>query len=298
MKIEKHELPGGTPIYKPKGPFQATVLSSRLLTSEGIEDGAAHILLNLKGSNLQYIEGQSIGVLPPGLQDNGKPHKLRLYSIASGRRGDDRCGQTVSLCVKRLLEIDPQNEKTYHGVASNYLCALQAGDKVNITGPVGKAFALPKNRDLHLILFATGTGIAPFRAFLKYIYQESEGWQGEIRLFMGAKRSEELLYCNSINNDLEEYCSQKNFKLYTARSREEKNRQGGRMYVQHRLEEHREEILPLVKTGHCVIYICGILGMEKGIEASLREIMSGVGIDWPSYIAALVKEGKWNKEVY
>lgn len=43
-----------------------------------------------------YREGQSIGVIPDGIDKNGKPHKLRLYSIASSALGDFGDSKTVS----------------------------------------------------------------------------------------------------------------------------------------------------------------------------------------------------------
>lgn len=42
-----------------------------------------------------YREGQSIGVIPDGIDKNGKPHKLRLYSIASSALGDFGNSKTV-----------------------------------------------------------------------------------------------------------------------------------------------------------------------------------------------------------
>merc|ERR1712147_532674 len=60
-----------------------------------------HIIFDHKGE-MPYWEGQSYGVLPPGTNPkNGKPHTVRLYSIASSRYGDDMSGQTSSLCVRR-----------------------------------------------------------------------------------------------------------------------------------------------------------------------------------------------------
>jgi sulfite reductase alpha subunit-like flavoprotein len=44
-----------------------------------------------------YREGQSIGIIPDGIDKNGKPHKLRLYSIASSALGDFGDSKTVSL---------------------------------------------------------------------------------------------------------------------------------------------------------------------------------------------------------
>lgn len=53
-------------------------------------------LLCLLGE-VPYREGQSIGVIPDGIDKNGKPHKLRLYSIASSALGDFGDSKTVSL---------------------------------------------------------------------------------------------------------------------------------------------------------------------------------------------------------
>jgi ferredoxin--NADP+ reductase len=50
-----------------------------------------------------YREGQSIGVIADGEDKNGKPHKLRLYSIASSALGDFGDSKTVS---QRLIQIN------------------------------------------------------------------------------------------------------------------------------------------------------------------------------------------------
>jgi len=55
---------------------------------------------------IPYKEGQSVGVIPDGLDKNGKPHKLRLYSIASSALGDLGDSQTVSFETYRSI-IDP-----------------------------------------------------------------------------------------------------------------------------------------------------------------------------------------------
>ena len=81
------------------------------------------------------LEGQSIGIVPPGARPDGKPHDIRLYSIASARDGEKRNANNVSLTVKR----------TEGGVASNYLCDLKVGDKVQVTGPFGATFLMPND---------------------------------------------------------------------------------------------------------------------------------------------------------
>jgi len=71
------------------------------------------------------LEGQSIGIVPPGTRADGRPHNIRLYSIASARDGEKRNANNVGLTVKRVEG----------GVASNYVCNLAVGDKVAITDP-------------------------------------------------------------------------------------------------------------------------------------------------------------------
>ena len=89
-------------IYRPKTPFEGTVIDNYSLLKDGAIGRVNHITFDLKDSDpfLNYVEGQSIGIMPAGEDANGKPHKLRLYSIASTRHGDDFNGNTVSLCVR------------------------------------------------------------------------------------------------------------------------------------------------------------------------------------------------------
>ncbi|CAN4078734.1 unnamed protein product [Withania somnifera] len=124
-----------------------------------------------------YREGQSIGVIADGVDDKGKPHKLRLYSIASSALGDFGDSKTVSLCVKRLVYTNDKGEEV-KGVCSNFLCDLKPGAEVKITGPVGKEMLMPKDPNATVIMLATGTGIAPFRSFLwKMFFEKHEDYK-------------------------------------------------------------------------------------------------------------------------
>jgi len=168
-------------LYKPKDPFVGTVTENYSLLADGAIGRVNHITFDLKGGDpqLHYVEGQSIGIIPDGEDANGKPHKLRLYSIASTRHGDDMAGNTVSLCV-RQLQYEKDGE-TINGVCSSFLCDIQAGAKVKITGPVGKEMLLPADEEANVIMLATGTGIAPMRSALRRMFEAAEreknGWQ-------------------------------------------------------------------------------------------------------------------------
>ena len=126
-------------LYKPKNPFLGTVTENYSLLQDGAIGRVNHITFNLEGGDpqLHYVEGQSIGIIPDGEDAKGKPHKLRLYSIASTRHGDDMADNTVSLCVRQLEYKNEAGEQIY-GTCSTFLCDIEPGAKVKITGPVGK----------------------------------------------------------------------------------------------------------------------------------------------------------------
>lgn len=147
-------------IYRPKDPFIGKCLENYPLVAEGGSGIVQHLTFDLSGGDLHYLEGQSIGIVPPGTDENGKPHKLRLYSIASTRHGDKGDDKTVSLCVRQLEYKHPETGETVYGVCSTYLCNLEVGADVAITGPVGKEMLLPDDEDANIIMLATGTGIA------------------------------------------------------------------------------------------------------------------------------------------
>lgn len=281
-------------LYKVSRPGVATVISNVRLNPDSTED-VRHIVLDLSKMNYPLLEGQSMGVLPPGKDEKDKPHKLRLYSIASTRLGDDGASQTLSLCVKRDNHLDPETGVLYKGVASNFLCDLEPGGEVSATGPVGKVFLLPEDPTANLIMIATGTGIAPFRAFIKRIYQERHDWTGKAILFFGVRSRADYLY----GEEFEELQSRYGVKIVTAFSREQTNAQGGRMYVQHRMAEHMDELWSLIQQDNTYLYICGLKGMEKGIDEAFSARAEREGVNWQTLRDELDKKyGRFLTETY
>ncbi len=286
------EIPSN--LYKPTAPLEAKVLEHKRLTASDSPNEVTHIVLDISGSDLYYLEGQSIGVLPPGLDENGRPHKLRLYSIASPSVGDDRGGKTVSVCVKRAITVDEETGKVYPGVCSNYLCDLKIGSVVKITGPVGKSFLMPAETNANMIMIATGTGIAPFRAFVDRRYRELDHETGECWVFFGAQTRKDFLY----EDEWKQYDAHDTFHLVTAFSREEKNAQGGRMYVQHRLAEHADRLFTLLEEPNTYLYICGLRGMETGILETFQKVAASKNINWDEFYKKLKDQHRWHVEVY
>ena len=290
-------------LYKPKTPFIGTVTENYSLLQEGAIGRVQHITFDLSGGDphLEYVEGQSIGIIPEGEDAKGKPHKLRLYSIASTRHGDDMAGKTVSLCV-RQLEYQNEAGEEIKGVCSTYLCDINPGDKVKITGPVGKEMLLPDDEEANVIMFATGTGIAPMRTYLRRMFEPSErdknGWnfRGKAWLFMGAPKTPNLLY----DADFEHYQTEfpDNFRYTKAISREQKNSKGGRMYIQDRVLEHADEIFAMIEDPKTHVYMCGLRGMEPGIDEAMTAAAASKGLDWAELRPQLKKADRWHVETY
>lgn len=289
-------------LYKPKDPFVGTVTENYSLLAEGAIGRVNHITFDLAGGDpqLHYVEGQSIGIIPDGTDAKGKPHKLRLYSIASTRHGDNMEAHTVSLCVRQLqYELDGA---TINGVCSSFLCDIDPGAKVKITGPVGKEMLLPEDEEANVIMLATGTGIAPMRAYLRRMFEPAEreknGWhfRGKAWLFMGVPTTPNLLY----DADFEHYLSQfpDNFRYTKAISREQKNAKDGRMYIQDRVLEHADEIFTMIEDPKTHVYMCGLRGMEPGIDEAMTTAAAAKGIDWSELRPQLKKADRWHVETY
>ena len=289
--------------YKPKTPFMGTVTENYSLLTDGAIGRVQHITFDLAGGEpqLEYVEGQSIGIIPEGNDANGKPHKLRLYSIASTRHGDSYNDSTVSLCVRQLEYKNEAGEQIY-GVCSTYLCDIEPGTKGKITGPVGKEMLLPEDEDANIIMLATGTGIAPMRTYLRRMFESKErkanGWsfKGKAWLFMGAPKTANLLYDDDFNNYLKEYPD--NFRYTKAISREEQNSKGGRMYIQDRVSEHADEIFAMIEDPKTHVYMCGLRGMEPGIDEAMSAAAAAKGLDWKELRPQLKKADRWHVETY
>lgn len=277
-------------LVKPSTPYAATVRENLSLTPDSAED-VRHIVLDLGDSGLRYVEGQSVGVIPPGTDDAGKPLRLRLYSVASARDGDDETGRTVSLCVKRTIYQNDQGE-TVRGVCSNYLNDLKPGDQVKVCGPIGKHFLLPADSGEPILMFATGTGIAPFRAFLRQ--RARQGAQGPAILIFGVRTSAEALYLDEMRDLLRG----PDDRLLMAISREQTNAEGGRMYVGDRLAEVADEVLRHVASGKLTVYQCGLKGMEAGVEAAFGRLLLPQGLDFATVKPDWVRAKRWLVDTY
>ena len=287
-------------VYKNKAPFTGKVISTKRIVGPKATGETCHIIVDHKG-DFPYWEGQSWGVIPPGNREkDGKPHSVRLYSIASSRYGDDMSGKTGSLCVRRATYWCPElkaDDPAKKGVCSNFICDTKPGDEIKLTGPAGKVMLLPEeDPKTDYIMVATGTGIAPYRGFIRRLFDEdtpaARAYKGEAWLFLGVANSDALLY-----DDEFQEAAKKGLRIDYALSREQTNSNGGKMYIQDKVEEYADEVFNKLEKG-AHIYFCGLKGMMPGIQDMLKGVAEKKGIDYDEWLKGLKKAKQWHVEVY
>jgi len=292
-----------TNTFKIKAPFTGKVISTKRIVGPKATGETCHIIIDHEGK-FPYWEGQSWGVIPPGTREkDGKAHAVRLYSIASSRYGDDMSGNTGSLCVRRATYWDPElkaDDPAKKGICSNFLCDTKPGEDVKLTGPSGKVMLLPEeNPDTDYIMVATGTGIAPYRGFIRRLFVEDtpagNAYKGQAWLFLGVANSDALLYDDEWQESLAKYPD--NFRLDYALSREQQNKSGGKMYIQDKVEEYSDEVFQKLDNG-AHIYFCGLKGMMPGIQDMLQKVAEAKGLDYDEWQKGLKKKKQWHVEVY
>jgi ferredoxin--NADP+ reductase len=261
----------------------------------GWEAEVRHLVLRLPDTPFDYVEGQSIGVLAPGPHEFGNSHHLRLYSIASPRGGDDGRGDTISICVRRCFSIDDISGERYPGRASHFLCDANPGDAIQITGPYGVQFEVPPNDEANLLMVGAGTGIAPFRAFVKHIYQRHGEWKGQVRLFFGAKTGMEMLYMNDFRKDLALYYDQGSFRAFEAIS--PRPHYDAPPALDRVLMENSAEIWDMIRDPKTFVYVAGLSDAEKKFELAMEE-MAGGKEAWLDLKASLNADGRYAELLY
>ena len=271
---------------------EAVVKSSRRMTPESAEE-VRQIVLRIDEPAFYFLEGQSIGVLVPGPHPFGNKTHHRYYTIANAQ-GDDS-GVELELLVRRCSYVDEVSGEEYPGIASHYLCNAQPGARITLTGPYRSPFRIPADKNSNLLMLGTGTGIAPFRAFLRRIYEEQKDWGGKIRLYYGAHNGTDLLYMNDLNKDLTNYYDQKTFQAIQALSKgvlgdEADALRGG-------LEEHAAEVWDLLCSPDTHVYLAGMKKIASAFEASMAKL-AGSEEQWQAIKQGLIDDRRWSELTY
>ncbi len=280
-----------TNLYAPKSPTTATVVGNFNCTEAGYANETHHIVLDLGSMPFPVLEGQSIGIIPPGVDARGKPHTARQYSIASPRNGERPGYNNVSLTVKRVIE-DHQGHPV-RGVASNYLCDLKVGDTVQVIGPFGNSFLMPNHPRSNIVMICTGTGSAPMRAMTEWrrrLRKTGKFEAGKLMLFFGARTQQELPYFGPLQSLPHDFID---INLAFSRTPGQPKR-----YVQDLMRERAVDLSALLRDDNTCIYVCGLKAMEEGVVLALRDVAVEAGLSWDTLAASLKREGRLHLETY
>ena len=276
-------------LYSHRDPVIATVAGNYRVTEPGTDSDTHHIVLDFGATPFPVLEGQSLGILPPGADEHGRAHHARQYSIASPRDGERPGYNNVSLTVKRVT-VDHGGQPV-RGVASNYLCDLEKGDTVRVVGPFGASFLMPNHAGAHLMMICTGTGSAPMRAMTERRRRRRDrGEGGRLMLFFGARTREELPYFGPLTKLPADFID---INFAFSRATDEP-----RCYVQDAMRARAGDVAALLRDGNTYVYVCGLKGMEAGVLDALRDTAAESGIDWPDLHARMKREGRLHLETY
>ncbi len=276
-------------LYSVDRPAIATVTGNFRLTGDGASADVRHIVLDFGSSAFPVLEGQSVGVLPPGLDPNGKPHHVRLYSVASPRDGERPRYNNIALTIKRVTQ-DHQGSPA-SGAGSNYMCDLKIGDAVQVVGPYGTSYLMPNHPGSSIMMICTGTGSAPMRAMTERRRRRAalkEG--GELMLIFGARRKEELPYFGPLMKLPREFID-----INLAFSRETDQ---PKTYVQDLIRARGKDVARLLRDESCYIYLCGLKGMETGVLEAFRDVCRDHGLDWDRLKPELHAKSRLHIETY
>ncbi|MGA9005506.1 MAG: sulfite reductase subunit alpha [Xanthobacteraceae bacterium] len=218
------------------------------------------------------------------------PLQPRVYSISSSLKSDPG---RVSLTVDAVrYEID---KRARLGVCSTFLGGRSTPDaKIKVYVQKAQHFALPDDPAKPIIMIGPGTGIAPFRAFLRD--RMAAKAPGRNWLFFGHQRSR----CDFFYEDELVPMRSAGFltRLTLAWSRDGKEK----IYVQHRMREVGRDLWSWLNDG-AHIYVCGdAQRMAKDVEAALVDVIAEHGGCSPSdsvkFLADLKAKGRYQADVY
>lgn len=264
-------------LYTGRNPATARVTGNFRLTADADHD-VRHIILDFGAQPMPALEGQSIGIIPPGLGADGKAHTPRLYSVSSPRDGERRGFNNLSLTIKR----EPG------GLCSNHVCDLPLGAEVQVTGPFGATFLMPDDLTARLLLVCTGTGSAPFRAFT--LRRQRVGATSDAVMFFGARAPGSLPYFGPLAKVPDALL--KTHLVFSRLPGQPK------AYVQDRMRDQAESVAQMLADPRTHVFICGLRGMELGVEMAFKDIAESVGLPWEATRDAMRDDGRYHVETY
>ncbi|BDU38704.1 assimilatory sulfite reductase (NADPH) flavoprotein subunit [Vibrio nigripulchritudo] len=214
----------------------------------------------------------------------------RLYSIASAQSEVD---EEVHLTVG-VVEYDVGEETRYGGASSFLSHRLEEGGEVKVFVENNNNFKLPQDDNTPVIMIGPGTGIAPFRSFIQE--RDNRDAEGKNWLFFGDRTfTQDFLYQVEWQKYLKSGILT---QLDVAFSRDQQEK----VYVQHRILEHAEQVWQWIQDG-AYIYVCGdATRMAKDVNDALITVAQDQGglsqEKAEEFVNDLRKAKRYQRDVY
>lgn len=233
------------------------LLKARLIQKRCLSESAQcfHLEFEVEGAHeFAFTPGQFVSGVA---EDAHGKQQMRAYSIASAPGGN-----RLALCLNRVDD----------GFFSNRLADMREGDALLFQEPLG--FFTLRQPLTDSLLIATGTGVAPMRGFVQWLFPDggpdrSKGRQ--IWLVYGTRHETELYYREEFEAVAAHYA---NFHYLPTLSRAAEDWTGLRGYVQ----EHAARIVKERHTRASGLefdihaYICGLSPMIHAVRERLKDL--------------------------
>ncbi len=218
-----------------------------------------------------------------------KPITPRLYSVSPLAR-DYQAKDQIRLTV---CQYTSNTNNLFYGVCSSFLRKTQNGESIAIRKVSAPRFRLPQDSNVPILMFAGGTGIAPFIGFIEERMRSNNNSQNW--LFYSVKSKEEYYYADKLEN----YQTDGRLTLHTAITR---NNSGKQLRINQIIEENAEKIYELFFENNAYIYVCGRSCFSKSIKEALQHVFKKYSKNKEQDIEKLMStayaNGRYNEDTF
>jgi sulfite reductase (NADPH) flavoprotein alpha-component len=214
----------------------------------------------------------------------------RLYSISSGPTiSTDRIELTVSRVHYEC------NGRSRLGLCSNYLVSSPIHvPSLRLFHQPSKHFVFPSTSEIPIVMIGSGTGIAPFRAFMQEVeigaIKPPSCW-----LFFGERKKTTDFFYEDFWN---EQVNAGRLRLDLAFSQDQEHK----IYVQHRMWERRAELWQWLDDGAAILVCGNAKKMAKDVDACLANIAAVEGSLTSEaalrFLRDLRHQGRYVRDIY
>ncbi|MGY6554854.1 MAG: FAD-binding oxidoreductase [Wenzhouxiangella sp.] len=269
--------------------WSAKVVANQSLTPPEAREEVRELLLEADDTERDFRAGQSVAVAVEGDLAFGQKQHVRLYTVA--RTPAELGPGRFTLCVRRCSFLDAYSGERFPGVASNYLCDRKEGQQLPLAGPVGLPFLIPSDPYTPLLIVGLGTGIAPFRAMLRELYEE-RNWQGQVMLFYGARTGLETLYSGDVAEISKRAADFSPVQVVSPRPA-----WGDPEDLAGAIVSQQDQVWKLLQESEVHVYMAGLTRVGEEFDAALAKA-AGSADAWNARKTALKAAGRWMSLLY